>query len=121
MHPKFSKLRLKNGTHLCDAGSDPLYHYAPEWLNKVSDAPFYGAKVGGTVLATMCGLTVDEEMRVLNEKGLPIDGLYAAGCTVGGLGGDCTYGDCRNLGGGVAMAAGTAYQAAKSICSELSA
>lgn len=119
--PEVLEASVEEWNALCDAGSDPLYHYAPEWLNKVSDAPFYGAKVGGTVLATMCGLTVDEEMRVLNEKGLPIDGLYAAGCTVGGLGSDCTYGDCRNPGGGVAMAAGTAYQAAKSICGELSA
>lgn len=103
---------------LCDKGVDELYHYAPEWLNKVQDPPFYGMKVGGTVLSTMCGLTVDERMQVLNGKGLPIEGLYAVGCTIGGLGGDSTYGDCRNPGGGVAMSCGTAYQAARAICGD---
>ena len=101
---------------LCDTGVDELYHYAPEWLNKVQDPPFYGMKVCGTVLSTMCGLTVNTDMQVLDEKGRGIPGLYAAGCTIGGLGGDSTYGDCRNPGGGVAMSCGTAYQAAKTIC-----
>lgn len=101
---------------MCDAGVDELYSFAPEWLNKVQDPPFYGMKVGGTVLGTMCGLTVNPSMQVLDERAQTIDGLYAAGCTIGGLGGDATYGDCRNPGGGVAMSCGTAYQAAKTIC-----
>ena len=104
---------------MCDAGEDPLYHYDPAWLVKIQDGPFYGMKVGGTVLATMCGLTVNTDMQVLNEKGLPIEGLYASGCTAGGFGGDSTYGDCRNPGGGAAMSCGTAYQAAKHICGAL--
>ena len=107
---------VKNWNAVCDAGIDPLYHYDPAWLIKVQDGPFYGMKVGGTVLATMCGLTVNTSMQVLNAKGTPIKGLYASGCTTGGLGGDSNYGDCRNPGGGVAMSCGTAYQAAKTIC-----
>lgn len=110
---------VKNWNELCEAGVDEVYSYAPEWLNKVQDPPFYGMKVGGTVLSTMCGLTVDTNMRVLDEKARPIAGLYAAGCTIGGLGGDSTYGDCRNPGGGVAMACGTAYQAARAICGDI--
>lgn len=110
---------VANWNAMCDAGTDPLYHYDPAWLIKVQDGPFYGMKVGGTILATMCGLTVNTNMQVMSEKGLPIPGLYAAGCTAGGLGGDSSYGDCRNPGGGVAMSCGTAYQAAKHICGEL--
>lgn len=110
---------MKNWNELCEAGVDEVYSYAPEWLNKVQDPPFYGMKVGGTVLSTMCGLTVDANMQVLDEKARPIAGLYAAGCTIGGLGGDSTYGDCRNPGGGVAMACGTAYQAARAICGDV--
>lgn len=110
---------VENWNAMCDAGEDPLYHYDPAWLVKVEKGPFYGMKVGGTILATMCGLTVNEQMQVLNEAGQPIQGLYAAGCTTGGLGGDSNYGDCRNPGGGVAMSCGTAYQAAKTICGEL--
>ena len=107
---------VENWNALCDKGEDELYSYAPEWLNKVQDPPFYGMKVGGTVLSTLCGLTVSPTMQVLNERAQPIVGLYAAGCTAGGLGGDSTYGDSRNPGGGVAMSCGTAYQAAKAIC-----
>ncbi len=110
------KAAIEDWNALCDKGVDELYGYAPEWLNKVQDPPFYGVKVGGTVLGTMCGLAPDTSMRVLDEKARPIPGLYAAGCTLGGLGGDSTYGDCRNPGGGVAMSCGTAYQAAKTIC-----
>ena len=101
---------------LCDTGVDELYSYAPAWLNKVQDPPFYGMKVGGMVLSTLAGLTVNTGMQVLDGRAQPIAGLYAAGCTVGGLGGDASYGDCRNPGGGVAMSCGTAYQAAKTIC-----
>ena len=107
---------VANWNAMCDAGEDTLYHLDPAWLVKVQDGPFYGMKVGGTVLATMCGLTVNTSMQVLNAKAEPICGLYATGCTAGGLGGDSNYGDCRNPGGGVAMSCGTAYLAAQTIC-----
>lgn len=110
---------VTNWNAMCDTGEDPLYHYDPAWLVKVQDGPFYAMRVGGTILATMVGLTVNTNMQVMGENGLPIPGLYAAGCTTGGLGGDSNYGDCRNPGGGVAMSCGTAYQAAKHICGEL--
>lgn len=104
---------------ICEAGEDPQFHYDPAWLVPVAKAPFYGMAVGATCLSTNCGMAVTPEMQAVAANGAPIEGLYAAGSCVGGVGGDSTYGDCRNPGGGVAMACGTAYAAAKAICGEL--
>lgn len=51
----------------------------------IEAAPFFAHWSGTVVLATYCGLRVDESMRVLNESGEPIERLYAAGEIVGGF------------------------------------
>lgn len=47
-------------------------------LEPVDQAPYYGAIVGGRLLATLDGLRVNTKMQVLNEQGKVIEGLYAA-------------------------------------------
>jgi fumarate reductase flavoprotein subunit len=54
-------------------------------LTPIETAPFYGYPCTSVVLATYCGLAVDDGMRVLDVFGEPIEGLYAAGEVVGGL------------------------------------
>jgi len=48
------------------------------------EAPFYGAKVTGSLFHTQGGLVVDEHARVTREDGDPVPNLYAGGgCAVG--------------------------------------
>jgi len=51
----------------------------------IQTPPFFAHWSGTVVLATYCGLRVDESMRVLNERGEAIERLYAAGEVVGGF------------------------------------
>ncbi len=54
-------------------------------LELVSEAPYYGAIVGGRLLATLDGLRVNTHMQVTNKQGNVIKGLYAAGNCSGGF------------------------------------
>ncbi len=51
----------------------------------LEQAPFFAHASGSVVLATYCGLTVDDHLRVLDVFGEPIDRLYAAGEVIGGF------------------------------------
>lgn len=73
-----------------DAGEDPefgrdgLCHHAGT-RTKIERAPFYAYLSTTTVLATYCGLHVDDHARVLDVFGAPLDGLFAAGEITGGF------------------------------------
>lgn len=47
--------------------------------------PSTDAGTGGSLLTTIDGLTINEEMQVLNTEGVVIEGLYAAGDCSGSL------------------------------------
>src|SRR5581483_4364831 len=49
----------------------------------VETPPFYAFLVYGVVVTTFAGLAVDGDLRVLDEAGRPIPGLYAAGEAIG--------------------------------------
>ena len=55
------------------------------WARAISEPPFVAYQVTCGITLTYGGLAIDEQARVQNEEGLPIDGLYAAGELVGGL------------------------------------
>jgi predicted oxidoreductase len=46
----------------------------------IATAPYYAIKVHAGSFGTFAGLKTDASSRVLDAKGAPIDGLYAAGC-----------------------------------------
>lgn len=71
----------------CEKGEDDLFGRDPNNLVAVVQPPFYMAEVMCTLAATDCGLRVDEHMHVLDKKGNPIPGLFAAGHTGGGFSG----------------------------------
>lgn len=58
-------------------------HYGK--LVKIERAPFYAYATTSGLIATYCGLTVDEQTRVIDVYGEPIGGLYAAGELMGGF------------------------------------
>ena len=47
--------------------------------------PFYAVPLCAGITYTMGGVAVDAQARVLHSAGRPIEGLYAAGGTIGGL------------------------------------
>jgi succinate dehydrogenase/fumarate reductase flavoprotein subunit len=70
---------------LVDAGLDSDFGKDPHRLSHLNAAPFYGVRQrGGYFITTLDGVRIDTSMRVLNEAGNPIEGLYAAGDCSGG-------------------------------------
>ena len=53
-------------------------------LSALEKPPFYAMRIDPGDFGTCGGLIVDTEARVLDERGQPIEGLYATGnCTAG--------------------------------------
>ena len=50
---------------------------------QIAKPPFYAMENHGITLITFAGLDVDSDLRVRDTKGAPIEGLYAAGETLG--------------------------------------
>lgn len=48
-------------------------------LSSLDTPPYYGFTMSGSMLTTIDGLRIDNECRVLDTAGAPIEGLYAAG------------------------------------------
>lgn len=55
------------------------------WARGITEPPFVAYQVTCGITLTYGGLAIDEEARVQNEEGGPIEGLFAAGELVGGL------------------------------------
>jgi tricarballylate dehydrogenase len=55
------------------------------WAQALDTAPYYGYSVACGITFTFGGVHIDEDARVLDGSGAPIEGLYAAGVMVGGL------------------------------------
>jgi fumarate reductase flavoprotein subunit len=51
----------------------------------IRSAPFYAVPICAGMTYAFGGLLTDEHARVMSTAGIPIDGLYAAGATTGGL------------------------------------
>lgn len=74
----------------CEKGEDYVanYKYDPSWLVPISEPPYYGAKIGGHIFATKCGLRINSQMQVIDTTGAVIPGLYAGWHTAGGANGE---------------------------------
>lgn len=82
-------------------------------------APFYGAKVIGTLAHTQGGLRVDLHARVLREDGSLIPNLYAGGGTAAGISGDGC--DGYMSGNGLLSALGLGLMAGEHVAASLRA
>jgi fumarate reductase flavoprotein subunit len=76
---------------LVAAGEDADFGKPAELLASIETPPFYGFKVHTNLLCTMGGIRINSNAQVLKPGGIPIDGLYAAGCDCDGFTGE-TYG-----------------------------
>lgn len=68
-----------------DNQRDDEFGKEPYRLSELRTAPFYGAWFGGSLLTTLQGLRIDENMRVLDEESHPIEGLFAVGDCSGSM------------------------------------
>lgn len=64
---------------LFDAQEDSDFYKEAYRLSELRTPPFFGATLGGTLLTTIDGIRIDHDCRALDDKGFPIEGLYAAG------------------------------------------
>jgi fumarate reductase flavoprotein subunit len=74
------------------------------FLEPIATPPFYGAELRpATVASTACGLRIDRDARVLDQRGRPIPGLLAAGECTGGVVGAQYVGSGNNYANCVVM------------------
>ena len=69
---------------MASIGRDEDFGKRKELLIPLDKPPYYGMKFGPALLAVVGGLRVDCQMRVLDNNGLPVSGLYAVGNAAGG-------------------------------------
>ena len=77
----------------------------------IRTAPFYAVRLAAGITYTMGGIAIDGDSRVLDANDNAITGLYAAGCTTGGLEG----GEHVGYVGGLSKSSTTGFRAAEHI------
>jgi fumarate reductase flavoprotein subunit len=70
---------VKRYNELTKKGVDEDFGKDPAKLTYIVKPPFGAAKVGAGLLVTLDGLRINTDLQVLDAKGKPIPGLYAAG------------------------------------------
>jgi succinate dehydrogenase/fumarate reductase flavoprotein subunit len=75
---------LERYNAMAKEGKDLDFGKRRELMIPLDKPPFYALKFGPALLAVAGGLRVDTQMRVLNETGTPVSGLYAIGNAAGG-------------------------------------
>ena len=104
---------VKAWNEICASGEDKQFYFPKDWLVPVLDGPFYGAKIGGNVFATKCGLRVNSKMQVLDKNANVIPGLLAAFHTAGGNVGESALSSEPNC---VGFSFTSGYMAGKTVC-----
>jgi fumarate reductase flavoprotein subunit len=80
-------------------GGDLEFCKPTKFLRQVVQPPFYGVQLRpATICLTSFGLRVDRAAQVIDTKGNPIEGLFAAGECTGGVLGDRYLGSGNSLG-----------------------
>ena len=77
-------------------------------------APFRAIRLAAGITYTMGGIAIDGSSRVLDRSGHPIEGLFAAGATTGGLEGGATVGYV----GGLVKSAVSGFLAGQTVAQE---
>ncbi len=62
-----------------EQGKDTQFGVQPQFLSRVSEAPFYATPIKASLLVVCFGLHVNDDSQVCTEDDQPIDGLFAAG------------------------------------------
>jgi len=82
----------------CVEGIDRSFLKSSDLMRPVVEPPFYAVRIRPAVVGiTGCGLRTKPDASVVGVSGSPINGLYAAGETVGGILGSCYVGGGGSL------------------------
>lgn len=68
---------------LCEKGVDEDFCKEAQFMVPVTQPPYYAGQQHHVWTVTFGGVYANNKLEVLNEEGLPIPGLYAAGNTIG--------------------------------------
>jgi NADPH-dependent glutamate synthase beta subunit-like oxidoreductase len=90
VNPNTLKSTIAEYNSACEKGYDPVFKKDRRHLVPLQTPPYYAIKMGVDYLDTIGGIRINERMEVLDKKGVPIPGIYAAGIDTGGWVGD-TY------------------------------
>ena len=77
------------------SGKQTTYNLA---VNKIEGDTYYAVPIKALVVMTLGGVTVNNDMQVVDDNGTPIPGLYAAGEVVGGIWGKYVSGGTGVMG-----------------------
>jgi fumarate reductase flavoprotein subunit len=77
--PSVVNAAMAEYNQVCERKHDPVFSKNPRFLAPMAEAPFYAIRAITHCGETMGGIKVNERMEVLDEKHLPMEGLYAAG------------------------------------------
>jgi len=95
-----------------DGKYDPIFGKDRAYLDPIRKAPFYAVKLGLAAFMTNGGIRINHKTEVLKEDRTVIPGLFAAGCSAGGILGD-TY-EVSTTGGSLSFAVNTGRMAGES-------
>jgi len=96
-----------------DAQYDRIFDKDRKYLDPIRKGPFWAAKLGLTAFMTNGGIRINHKTEVLKEDRSVIPGLYAAGCSAGGILGD-TY-EVSTTGGSLSFAVNTGRIAGEAV------
>ena len=76
---------MKRYNELCDKGVDEDFGVRGDFISHTSikEPPFYAIKRVPSVLASVGGVQINDDLRVLRDDDTPFDGLYACGDCAG--------------------------------------
>ena len=95
-----------------DGQKDSIFDKDRMYLDPIRKGPFYAVKLGLAAFMTNGGIRINHKTEVLKEDRAVIPGLYAAGCSAGGILGD-TY-EVSTTGGSLSFAVNTGRMAGES-------
>lgn len=79
----------------CETGVDEQFGKNAEYLNAISEGPFYAVKHDLMSLDITGGIRTSDQFEVIDENGTPIPNLYAVGSTsvaeIGGTAGGANF------------------------------
>lgn len=82
--PETLEQTVNRYNELCEKGVDEDFYKESSRMLALTQPPFYAARMGGMLLCTQQGLTVNADMHVLDTEGEVIEGLYVTGNDCGG-------------------------------------
>ena len=101
----------------CDRNYDPVFGKDRVYLQPVKRPTLWAVKLGLSCFMTNGGIRINHRTEVLREDRTVISGLYAIGCSAGGIVGD-TY-EVSTTGGSLSFAVNTGRIAGETILQRL--